>query len=111
MKKKKPSPTNSPPAPTHPNSPTRSGFPTTLIAAPRTQANVRFPKTNLLQLADEDEPTLVQWDPFLVLDLGLDVVNGVRALNLKSDGLASEGLDEDWHLWKTIANGYLDNKT
>jgi len=31
------------------------------------------------------------------LDLGLDVLNGVRRLNLKGDGLASEGLNEDLH--------------
>jgi hypothetical protein len=59
-------------------------------------------------VAGKDEPTLVWWDPFLVLDLGLDVVDGVKALDFKSDGRASEDLDEDWHLWKTIANRYLD---
>ena len=30
--------------------------------------------------------------PLLVLDLGLDIVNGVRGLDLKGDGLSSEGL-------------------
>ena len=59
-------------------------------------------------IASEDEPTLVRWDPFLVLDLGLDVVDGVRALDFKSDGRTGEDLDEDWHLWKIIANRYLD---
>ena len=34
---------------------------------------------------------------FLVLDLGLDVVNGVRGLHLQRDGLASQGLHEDLH--------------
>ena len=33
----------------------------------------------------------------LVLDLLLDILNGVRALHLKCDGLASEGLDKDLH--------------
>ena len=33
----------------------------------------------------------------LVLDLGLDVVNGVAGLDLQSDGLASQSLDEDLH--------------
>ena len=33
----------------------------------------------------------------LVLDLLLDVLDGVAALNLKSDGLASQRLDEDLH--------------
>ena len=40
---------------------------------------------------------LVWWDPFLVLDLGLDVVDGVKAVNLKGDGLSHQGLDEDLH--------------
>ena len=35
--------------------------------------------------------------PFLVLDLGLDVVNSVRRFDLEGDGLASEGLYEDLH--------------
>ena len=34
---------------------------------------------------------------FLVLDLGLDVVDGIGALDLESDGLPREGLDEDLH--------------
>merc|ERR1719402_1027597 len=33
----------------------------------------------------------------MVLDLGLDILDGVGRLNLKSDGLASQGLDEDLH--------------
>jgi hypothetical protein len=32
------------------------------------------------------------------LDLGLDIVDGVRGLNLEGDGLTREGLDEDLHL-------------
>ena len=35
--------------------------------------------------------------PLLVLDLGLDIVDGVRGLNLEGDGLAREGLDENLH--------------
>merc|ERR1712109_123638 len=48
-------------------------------------------------LASEDQPLLVRGDALLVLDLGLDVLNGVGGLDLKGDGLASEGLDEDLH--------------
>jgi hypothetical protein len=48
-------------------------------------------------LAGEDESLLIWWDTFLVLDLGLDVLNGVRGFNFEGDGLASEGLDEDLH--------------
>ena len=48
-------------------------------------------------LASEDETLLVWRNPFLVLDLLLDVVDGVRGLDLEGDGLASEGLDKDLH--------------
>jgi len=43
-------------------------------------------------LASEDEPLLVRGDTLFVLDLGLDIINGVRRLHLKGDGLAGEGL-------------------
>jgi len=45
-------------------------------------------------LSGEDQTLLVWWNALLVLDLGLDIVDGVRGLNLEGDGLASEGLDE-----------------
>jgi hypothetical protein len=45
-------------------------------------------------LAGEDQSLLIRGDALLVLDLGLDIVNGVRGLDLKSDGLAREGLHE-----------------
>ena len=48
-------------------------------------------------LSGEDESLLVWWDSFLVLDLGLDVLDGVCWFDIKSDGLTSEGLDEDLH--------------
>ena len=48
-------------------------------------------------LAGEDKSLLVGGDALLVLDLGLDVLNGVRRLNIEGDGLASESLDEDLH--------------
>ena len=34
---------------------------------------------------------------FLILDLALDIVDGVRALHFQSDGLASQGLNKDLH--------------
>lgn len=41
--------------------------------------------------------------PFLVLDLGLNIIDGVGRLNLEGDGLASEGLYEDLHVdWKVV---------
>ena len=52
-------------------------------------------------LASEDKTLLVGRDALLVLDLGLDVVDGVRGLDLEGDGLSGEGLHEDLHsvLW------------
>ena len=41
-------------------------------------------------LACEDEALLVGRDALLVLDLRLDVVDRVRGLNLKRDGLSCE---------------------
>jgi len=48
-------------------------------------------------LSSEDESLLIGWDTFLILDLCLNILNGVRWLNLKGDGLSSECLDEDLH--------------
>ena len=48
-------------------------------------------------LSSEDEPLLVRGDSLLVLDLGLDVLDGVGSLNLQGDCLASESLDKDLH--------------
>ena len=58
---------------------------------------VRKSAAVLKLLASEDEALLIGRDALLVLNLGLDVVNGVRRLDLKGDGLAGEGLDEDLH--------------
>ena len=44
-------------------------------------------------LAGENQALLVRRDTLLVLDLALDIVDGVRGLDLKGDGLAGEGLD------------------
>ena len=48
-------------------------------------------------LAGEDETLLIGGDALLVLDLGLDVVNGVRGLDVEGDGLAGQSLDENLH--------------
>jgi len=45
----------------------------------------------------EDESLLIWRNAFLVLDLSLDVLNGVCWLDIEGDGLTSEGLDEDLH--------------
>ena len=49
-------------------------------------------------LSGEDESLLIWWDTFLVLDLGLDVFDGICWLNIEGDGLSCEGLDENLHL-------------
>merc|ERR1712100_209751 len=53
-------------------------------------------------LTSEDESLLIWWDTFFVLPMGLDVLDGVSWLNIKSDGLSSESLDEDLHLFKKL---------
>merc|ERR1712117_465953 len=58
---------------------------------------VRKGPSILQLLSSKDQPLLVWGNSLLVLDLGLDILNGVRWLNLQSDGLASEGLDKDRH--------------
>merc|ERR1712098_765109 len=52
----------------------------------------------ILQLfTSENKSLLVRWDTFLVLDLGLDVIDGVGRLNLESDCLSGECLHKDLH--------------
>merc|ERR1712042_294150 len=58
---------------------------------------VREGSSILKLLSSKDKPLLVWGNSLLVLDLGLDILNGVRWLNLQGDGLASEGLDKDLH--------------
>ena len=41
-------------------------------------------------LSREDEALLIRWDAFLVLDLALDVVDGVGGLNLEGDCLSGD---------------------
>jgi len=53
--------------------------------------------TVLKLLSSEDQPLLVWRNTLLVLDLSLDVLNGVRGLDLEGDGLPGEGLDENLH--------------
>ena len=48
-------------------------------------------------LPGEDKTLLVRGNSFLVLDLLLHSLDGVRRLDLEGDGLSSEGLDEDLH--------------
>lgn len=45
-------------------------------------------------LPREDQTLLVRRDALFVLDLGLDVVDGVAGFDLEGDGLTREGFDE-----------------
>ena len=58
---------------------------------------VRKGSAILKLLTSEDESLLIWWDTFLILDLGFDVFDGVCWLDIESDGLTSESLDEDLH--------------
>ena len=48
-------------------------------------------------LASKDQPLLVRGDALLVLNLRLDVIDGIGRLDLESDRLAGQGLDKDLH--------------
>jgi len=48
--------------------------------------------------ARKDEPLLVGWDTFFVLNFGLDIGDGIRLFNLQSDGFASECLYKNLHV-------------
>jgi hypothetical protein len=62
--------------------------------------------TTILELlSGEDQALLVRGNALLVLDLGLDVVDGVGGLDLKGDGLARKGLDEA--AWRLLSVGVL----
>jgi len=58
---------------------------------------VRKGSAVLKLLSSEDESLLIWWNSLLVLDLGLDVLNGVSWLDIEGDGLTSQSLDEDLH--------------
>ena len=58
---------------------------------------VREGATVLELFTGEDQALLVRGDSFLVLNLGLDVVNGVGGFDLKGDSLSCQGLDKDLH--------------
>jgi hypothetical protein len=47
--------------------------------------------SSILQLlTSKDKSLLVWWDTLLVLNLGLDIIDGVRGLDFQSDRLSSE---------------------
>merc|ERR1712232_308552 len=54
--------------------------------------------TSILKLLSSKDKTLLIWrNSLLILNLGLHIVNGVRWLNIESDGLSCKGLDENLH--------------
>ena len=55
-------------------------------------------RSSILELfAGEDQTLLIRGDALLVLDLRLDVVDGVAGLDIECDGLTREGFDEYLH--------------
>ncbi|CAM9500961.1 unnamed protein product, partial [Heterosigma akashiwo] len=48
-------------------------------------------------LASKDQALLVRRDAFLVLNLLLDVIDGVRGLHIQGDGLAGQCFHKDLH--------------
>jgi len=58
---------------------------------------VREGSAILKLLSGEDQSLLVWRNTFFVLDLSLDIFDGVSWLNIKSDGFTSQSLDEDLH--------------
>jgi len=60
--------------------------------------------TTVLELLASKDQTLLVWrNALLVLNLALDVVDSIAGLDLKGDGLAGKGLDEDLHLEDVVA--------
>ena len=54
--------------------------------------------SSILQLlSSEDESLLIRGDSFLVLDLGLDVLDRVASLDIKGDSFSGQCLDENLH--------------
>ena len=60
--------------------------------------------TSVLELlSGEDETLLVRGDSLLVLNLSLDVVDGITRLNIKRNGLSGEGLYKNlFKSWRNI---------
>ena len=55
--------------------------------------------TSVLELLScEDQTLLIRGDSLLILNLGLNIIDGVGRLNIKGDGLPGEGLNKDLHL-------------
>ena len=53
-------------------------------------------------LTGEDKSLLIWRDTFFILNLSLDIFNGVSRLDVKSDCLSCKGLDKDLHTMNEI---------
>jgi hypothetical protein len=49
-------------------------------------------------LSSKNQSLLIRGNSFLVLNLGLDIVNRITGLDIERDGLSRQGLDKDLHL-------------
>merc|ERR1711935_401423 len=58
---------------------------------------VREGATILKLFAGKDQSLLIWGNSLLVLNLGLNIFDGVRSLHFQSNGLAGQGLDKDLH--------------
>ena len=55
-------------------------------------------RSSILELfAGENQTLLIRGDALLVLDLRLDVVDGIAGFDIEGDGLTREGFDEYLH--------------
>ena len=48
-------------------------------------------------ISSENKSLLIWWDSLFLLDLGLTILDGVSWLDVKGDGLSSQGLDKNLH--------------
>jgi hypothetical protein len=58
---------------------------------------IRQSATILELLSGENQTLLIWGNAFLILNLGLNIVDRVRRLHFERNGLAGESLDEDLH--------------
>ena len=58
---------------------------------------IRKSATVLQLLSSKDQTLLIWGNSLLILNLGLHILNGIRRLNIESDGLSSKSLYEDLH--------------
>jgi len=71
---------------------------------------IRQSSTIFKLLSSEDQSLLLWRNSFLVLDLGLDIRDGVIWLNVQSDGLSRERLDEDLHSTTTKSKNKMESR-